>query len=365
MNKEDIQGLVLSTTKPNDKVARALTELGIRVLPLPEDEGNVDRYIISKRLVIERRTGAGLIKGIMDKTLFTSAIYMREHFRMQMMIVEGKVNYEYSMMDPQAVRGALSSMVLQYGINVLSTPDLEETIQLIAMVLHQEQTGIPAISLIPKRKATMIDDMQRRVIEMLPGCGMVMARDLLQRFGSVQRIVNASPEELLSMRGIGRRKAHQIHKVLNAVYESVDTEKNIEDAIEADPSLLFRAPITLLARQHVIFTKERERHAVDLVFLDERRKELILVELKLGVLTGAAIDQISRYLDNAYKSTLLRTYLDQGFKLRGMLATIEKSDINVARSDVTVRVIDRRRVIKGLLALRNDGVSKTVSSKRQ
>ncbi len=107
------------------------------------------------------------------------------------------------------------------------------------------------------------------------------------------------------------------------------------------------------------------RHAVDLVFLDERRKELILVELKLGVLTGAAIDQISRYLDNAYKSTLLRTYLDQGFKLRGMLATIEKSDINVARSDVTVRVIDRRRVIKGLLALRNDGVSKTVSSKRQ
>ena len=86
---------------------------------------------------------------------------------------------------------------------------------------------------------------------------------------------------------------------------------------------------------------------------------------KLGVLTGAAIDQISRYLDNAYKSTLLRTYLDQGFKLRGMLATIEKSDINVARSDVTVRVIDRRRVIKGLLALRNDGVSKTVSSKRQ
>jgi|TARA_Y100000310_G_scaffold341411_1_gene440459 ERCC4-type nuclease len=352
MATEEMQGLILSTTKPEGKVAVGLAELGVRVVPVSEDEGNVDRYIVSKRLVVERRTGGGLIKGIMDKTLFTSAVYMREHFRMQLLIVEGNVNYEYSMMDPQAVRGALSAIVLQYGINVLSTPDVEETIQLLLMVLRQEQMGIPAISLIPKRKATTIDDMQRRVIEMLPGCGMVMARDLLQRFGSVQRIVNASVQELQSMRGIGQRKAAQINKVLNAEYEAVDTERDIEDAIEANPSLLFKRAITLLARQHVIFTKERERHAVDLVFVDDRRKELILVELKLGVLTRPAIDQISRYLDNAYKSTLLRSYLDKGYKLLGMLATIEKSDLTVARPDVTVRVIERRRVIKGLLALR-------------
>jgi hypothetical protein len=290
---------------------------------------------------------------------------MREHFRIALLLVEGKVNYEYSMMDPQAVRGALSAMPLQYGISVLSTPDVEETVQFLLMILRQEQTGIPAISLIPKRKATAIDDMQRRVIEMLPGCGMVMARDLLQRFGSVKRIVNASADELLSMRGIGQRKASQIVRVLGAEYESVDTEKNIEDAIEADPSLLFRRPITLLARQHVIFTQERDRHAVDLVFVDDRRKELILVELKLGVLMRPAIDQISRYLDNAYKSTLLRSYLDDGFKLRGMLATIEKSDLIVARSDVTVRVIDRARVIKVLLGMRKDGFPKTVPRKRR
>ena len=91
---------------------------------------------------------------------------------------------------------------------------------------------------------------------------------------------------------------------------------------------------------------------MDLVYVDERRRELILVELKLGTLMRPAMDQISRYLDNAPQSSLLRAYLDRGFKLRGMLATVVKSDFTATRSDVTVRFIDERRAIKVLVGMR-------------
>ena len=104
--KPDLSTLIISATKPKGKVAGALACMGIQVVPIVEDEGNVERYILRERLAVERRTGGGFIKGIMEKTLFTSAIYMREHFQVSLLIVEGKVNYEYSMMDPQAVRGA-------------------------------------------------------------------------------------------------------------------------------------------------------------------------------------------------------------------------------------------------------------------
>ena len=361
----DLSSVTISASKPRGKVAKMLAAMGIRIVPIVEDEGNVDRYVLSKRLAVERRTGGGVIKGIMEKTLFTSAIYLREHFRVPALIVEGKVNYQHSMMNPPAVRGAMSSMMLLYGVNVLASTDAEETAELIAMMARQEQIGIPEISLIPKRKAATLDDMQRRLIEMLPGCGMVMARELLQHFGSVQRIVGATEDELLAMRGIGARKAKQMVKVLSAEYESVDTEKNLEDAIETSPKLLFTQSVELLARQHHIYTDEQDRHIVDLVFLDHKTRELILVELKRSSLLPEHGRQIGRYLTNADQSSLLRGYIDDGWTVRGVLATVAESDYEPDDPIVSTVIVDRKRVIKVLKQLRDVRLagSRTASDK--
>lgn len=354
----DLSVLTISTTKPDGKPATTLREKGIEIVPIQEDEGNVDRYIISERLAIERRTGSSFMRGIMEKTLFTSAIYMREHFAMPILIIEGEINYEYTMFDPQAIRGAVSAMMLQYGLSVLSTRNLEETVELIAMMARQEQIGIPEISLIPKRKAADLPDLQRRIIEMLPGCGMVMARDLLQHFGSVHRIANATEEDFLSIRGIGAKKATEMYAVLNAEYEAVDTEKNLEDAIEVEPGILFQQPVKLLARQHHIYTEEKERHIVDLVFLDSDAEELILVELKRGKLTREHYNQLMRYLNNAHKSKLLQGYLEQGMALRGVLATMEECKLKSQHDFVSIRMADKDRAIQILKQLRAQRLGK-------
>ena len=355
----DLSQVTIWVTKPDRKPAKMLAELGINVLPVEEDEGDVDRYVLSKRVAIERRTGGSFLKGVMEKTLFTSAIYLKEHFRVPMLILEGQINYEYTMFDPQASRGALSSMMVLYGLNVLTTRDLEETVNLIAMIARQEQIGIPDISLIPKRKATDLADMQRRLIEMLPGCGMVMARDLLQHFGSVSRVVNATEAELLGMRGIGAKKAKEMIGVLQAEYESVDTERHLEDAIEEEPELLFDQPIILVNRQHYIFTEDKERHIVDLVFLDDEAEELILVELKRGKLSGEHVDQLRRYLDNAHKSKRLQRFLDKGAKMRGILATVEEGEFKPKDRDISAQVVDRKRVIGVLKRMRKQRFEST------
>jgi ERCC4-type nuclease len=350
--KPDLSGIRIAATRPDGNVARRLAARGMRIAPIVEDEGNVERYVLSERLAVERRTGSAFLNGIMDKTLFTSAIYLREHFAVPVLIVEGEVNYEYSMMDPQAVRGALSSMLLQYGMSVLSTPDPGETVELIEMLARQEQIGIPEISLIPKRKAATLPDMQRRVVEMLPGCGMVMARDLLHHFGTVRRIVDADERELRLIRGIGARKAKEICRVLSEEYEAVDTERQLEDAIEADPGLVFARPVVLLARQHHIFTEAGEKQIVDLVFYCEETDRLILAELKRGRLDASSGEQIGRYLDHARESGLLRQFLDSGAELRGLLVTIEPCEYRPPRPDVDVRLVDRGRAIAVLKGLR-------------
>lgn len=100
----DLSAMTIAATKPQGKIAHQLAEMGISIQPIEEDEGNVDRFLIDQDLAIECRTGSSFLKGIMEKTLFTSAIYLREHFSIPVLIVEGQINYEYSMMDPQATR---------------------------------------------------------------------------------------------------------------------------------------------------------------------------------------------------------------------------------------------------------------------
>ncbi len=339
-------------TKPKGRLAKRLGDLGLSVEAVEQDEGNVDRYLLSGRLAIERRTGSTLLSGITDKSLFTSAIYLREHFAIPVLIIEGEVDYARRAFDPQAVRGALSAMVLEYRMSVLATSAVEETAQLIAMMARQEQLGIPEISLIPKRKAADLADMQRRIVEMFPRCGRVAARQLLQRFGSVTRIANATEEELRAVKGIGAGAAGEIRKVLDSEYESVDTEAELEDAIEAAPQLLFERPVAKVARQHLMFVERKERHVIDLAFHDPEAGALILVELKRGRLTREHEEQLRRYLDNAHRSKLLQGLLARGAKLLGVLATVEACVFEPLDSRITVRIVDRKNVIAILGELR-------------
>jgi ERCC4-type nuclease len=347
----DAPDLTIRVTEPQGEPARRLADLGLTVLPIEEDEGPVDRYVLASHVAAERRTGATLLRGIQDKTFFTSAIYLREHFEVPVLIVEGEIDYDHTGFHPQAVRGALSAMVLEYGLTVISTPDPEETAHFLAMMARHAQVGVPEISLVPKRKAVDPPDLQRRVVEMLPGCGRVTARDLLHYFGSIERIVAATEAALREVRGIGKKRAAEIHGVLHGPYEAVDTERQLEDAIEADPGLLFDHPVDLITRQHVITVGE-DRNVVDLVFFDALEDALMMVELKRGALTADHEAQVLRYMAAVSHSPVLRPYLDKGADLRGILATVTPCDYRAKAPDIDVIVVDASEVIDVLKRLR-------------
>jgi RecB family endonuclease NucS len=147
-------------------------------------------------------------------------------------------------------------------------------------------------------------------------------------------------------------KAAEICRVLNAEYEAVGTERDLEDAIASSPGLLFDHPVELIARQHHICDEAGARHVVDLVFFDATADELVLVELKLGALQEEHYHQLRRYLDCAPKSPLVRAYTAQGARVRGVLATLEESGFCPEDDDVTTFIVDRAQTIDVLKGLR-------------
>lgn len=343
-------------SRPESAICSRLSASGIEILPTDDNLGQVERYILSRRVVVDYRTSHSFLDSILDKTLFASAIELGERFEIALLIVEGDYSaVPYRAFHPQAVRGALSSMPLVYGLSVVVTPNLEESAALIAMMARQEQGRVPEITLTPKRKATDLADMQRRVIEMLPGCGLTVARNLLQHFGSIARIVRAREEDLCTVRGVGPKTAAAIHQVLHAEYDAIDTERNLEDAIAAAPELLFEQEAVLVARQHALQASSHGRDVVDLVFLDQEAHQLLLVELKRGKLEAAHEAQLQRYLAHAVQSPLLRDLVDRGAQLRGVLATATPCDYRPSDSrHISVRIVSRDRALEVLRQLRHE-----------
>jgi Fanconi anemia group M protein len=84
---------------------------------------------------------------------------------------------------------------------------------------HREQKeGEKAIAIRGEKPAKTISEHQQFLVEGLPSVSAVLAKRLLQHFGSIRSLANASEEDLCKVQGIGKSIAADILKILNAEY---------------------------------------------------------------------------------------------------------------------------------------------------
>jgi len=345
----------VACSRPSGPVAQHLRRQGAEVTglalevdwrPLP------DRYGLGGNRVAERLTTAQFRRAIVTKTLFLTALDLRAQDVASIFIIEGEDSPEYSRLHPNAVRGALSALIAEYGGSVLRTSDAEDTAELILLMARHAQFGVPEISLAAKRRADSPADEQRRVIEMLPGVGFTLARRLLQRFGSIERLVSASPEELAEVRGLSLAGARRMLQVVHREYCAVDFEEEIEDVLAERPEFLFEQPVTLVARQHVFSDAESRRLIADLIFADDAEQIVYVVEVKRGAVQAGDVRQLSAYLDAADRSKMLGYYMRRGYGLRGLLAAPQARTGGTDDERIEVRLIDAGGIAERLMRRR-------------
>ena len=78
-----------------------------------------------------------------------------------------------------------------------------------------------------EKKGMGVHQMQRFIVEGLPGISATMAERLLLHFGTVERIMTASEEELMEVEGIGKKKARAIREVLRKKYLKGENPANL------------------------------------------------------------------------------------------------------------------------------------------
>ena len=136
-----------------------------------------------------------------------------------MLILEGENLLTKRNINHNAIFGSLASITVDYGIPVLNTKDSQETADLLNIIAKREQREEKKEIAVRGEKTLMsIKERQQFIIEGLPNVSAVIAKRLLTHFGSIKDIANATEEELMKIRGIGKNIASDIIKLLNTNY---------------------------------------------------------------------------------------------------------------------------------------------------
>lgn len=180
---------------------------------------NVGDFVLSDRVCVERKTVSDFESSIINGRLFDQIKRMKEQYQFPMLIIEG--DSEDFRLGSMVMNGTIASLYIDHGIVALALRSAKETAEIMTSIARREQCDD---SREPSAKggarAHTTEQLQQRIIGNLPGVGPKIARMLLEHFGSVKGISNASKEELMKVDKIGKKKAERIYSAVNDDYGS-------------------------------------------------------------------------------------------------------------------------------------------------
>jgi DNA excision repair protein ERCC-4 len=170
-------------------------------------------YVVSDRLVVERKGPTDLAASIKDRRLFEQLARLADAYPSVVLIVEGDPVH----MHEAAWQGALGR-ALMLGASVLRTTDAHDSAAWIARLYRLEGKPPSGPRGMPRLRRPTDDDLQTAedVLRSLPGISTVGAGRLLAHFGSLERVFAARSEELLEVRGIGPVRALRLDRLFRA-----------------------------------------------------------------------------------------------------------------------------------------------------
>ena len=191
----------------------------------------VGDYIVAPETVVERKSIHDFVSSIFDGRLFDQCSRLKEHFQHPVLLMEGNVDEVDDVTDnPLVFYGAVSSVVLDFGIPVIPTPSAAHTAKLlVSMCARKEQARGPFLKKIKKS-----GDQQRQQLSVLcslPGIGEKLAVRMLERFGTPLDALSATAADLAKVEGLGKSRAALIKKMLesHSRHEKKSGQKTLHD----------------------------------------------------------------------------------------------------------------------------------------
>jgi Fanconi anemia group M protein len=181
-------------------------------------------YCVSDRVVIERKTVSDFLTSVIENRqhLFTQIKDMRREYSRPLLIMEGSPTdlYISRAIHPNAIDAMLEAIGIDYGVPIMWSLSSEHTAQIIYRAAVREQTDHKrTISLHGSRSKMSPQRQVLYIVSAFPDLGPTIATNLLEHFGSIQNIINATEDELKTVDKVGPKTAKIVQEVSRRQYQ--------------------------------------------------------------------------------------------------------------------------------------------------
>lgn len=217
ISKEQVVAVLADHREKDNKVVKELIDLGLSVKTGQLESAD---YILSGKVGVELKKVPDFVASIIDGRLLDQVRGLKNNFDKAILIIEGEEDiYAVRKVHANAIRGMLASIVLDFHVPVLYTKNPKDTAGLLAVMAKREQDKDRDFSY-HEQKPRSLREQQEFIVSSFPIIGVMNARKLLEKFGSIKNLVNATKEELVSVDGIGNKIAERLLKLVEEEYKN-------------------------------------------------------------------------------------------------------------------------------------------------
>ncbi len=217
INGADEYQIVCDHRETASAVVRTLSLMG---LGLKLEQLTVADYMISNRVGIERKSAQDFNDSIKDGRLFNELIELKNKFESPILILEGDP-FNESHINENALYGAITSIILNLGINVYRTKDPEESAMFLYQLARKEQSENKNKINIRFDKAPIeTSRLLEYIVAGIPGVNRLRAKNLLKEFKTLQNVFLADIPDLTKIENIGKKIAQEIYKISRYNYKN-------------------------------------------------------------------------------------------------------------------------------------------------
>jgi Fanconi anemia group M protein len=173
----------------------------------------VGDYICSEAVGIEKKTHNDFISSIIDGRIFEQAEDLKKNFEKPVVVIEG---YSNRQINENVLKAAIASLIIDFNVSLLTTKNPMDTAKTIFWMAKKEQSAGGGIAIKVGKKPKEMKKLQEFVVASIPGISTVLAKRLLQHFGSIEKMVTADVAELQKV--VGKKKSETVKKVLISKY---------------------------------------------------------------------------------------------------------------------------------------------------